>query len=536
MDPIQSALANQSPLSSALSEFKQARRQAVLEMITNRLRGRSVELLSYQEIADKLKVQGRSDRGIQTIPVAAIVGSVGRYNDFTRSFLPRHDWDAQRWAKVKTAGHVADLAPIEVYKVGEAYFVLDGNHRVSIARRFRVEFMQAAVTEVYTRVPIAPDIQPDELIIKAEYATFLTWTQLDRLRPFANLQVTIPGQYEKIENHIEVHRFFIEMEQGIELSDSEAVMRWYDEAYLPLIKAIREQDVLHEFPGRTETDLYMWLATHLAQLRNLLGWQIRPGTAVSQFSTQFKQKNPMSRAYQRVLNVVVPQGWQGRSLNDWTQERLLDRYSQHLFTEILVPTADETDEALEQAIVIAQRENGRIVGLFIEEDDLDAGARETRFYERCAAAQVKATWVHEAGTLTNILKQHAKLVDLVVLTAGQINDELLAHTVRPILVVTDKVSSLNKALLISEKVNDTSLFAAAYLAETWKTELLALADGQENAMSAYLDFHEVVATFMPSSEPWRTAVEQQCDLIICGRNGRSLELFKQQNSNPVLIC
>jgi hypothetical protein len=536
MNPTQSAFAPQSPLASALNEFKQARRQAVLETIIHRLQGRSVELLSYNEIADMLKVQGRSERGIQTIPVAAIVGSVGRYNDFTRSFLPRHDWDAQRWAKVKAAGQAAEFAPIEVYKVGEAYFVLDGNHRVSIARRFGIEFIQAEVIEVFTRVPISPDIQPDELIIKAEYAAFLTWTQLDKLRPFANLQVTIPGQYEKIENHIEVHRFFLEMEEGIELSDDEAVVRWFDEAYMPLIEAIREQGMLYEFPQRTETDLYMWLATHQAQLRNLLGWQVRPSTAVSQFSAQFKQKNPMSRAYQKVLNVVVPTSWQGQSVNNWTQERLLDRYSQSLFTEILVPLTDDIERVFQQAIVIAQRENGRLVGLFTGENDEDARISETRFHKLCAAAQVKGTYVREAGSLTHILKQRARLADLVIVTAGQFTNQLLANIDRPILVVSEEVSPLNKAFLMCKKANDAGLFVAAYLAETWKTELIAAAGSQEAAISVYLDFHEVCASYVSAAEPGSMAVIHQCDLIICGRNGRSLEILIQQNSIPVLVC
>ncbi len=528
--------AGQLPLSAALNEFKLARRRATLEMLTGRLRGRSVDLLSFNEIADMLKVHGRSERGVQDIPIAAIVGSVGRYNDFTRSFLPRQDWDATRWARVKMSGHVVDLPPIEVYKVGEAYFVLDGNHRVSIARRLGVEYIHAHVIEVKTRVPIDPTIQPDELIIKAEYVAFLEWTQLDKLRPFANLQVTVPGRYQQLENHIEVHRFFIEMEEEIELPDDEAVTRWFDEAYLPLVKAIREQDVLHEFPGRTETDLYVWLAAHQAELRNLLGWEVRPGTAVSQLSARMKRKGLMARAYETMLHVVVPNGWQGQSLQDWTEERMVDRYSRNLFGEILVPMTDGMTPALEQAIVIAQKENGRVVGLYTGDDEQNADQQEARFREVCAAAQVTATWVAEPGTVADIVMRRAQFADLVVLMAEQITPDLLAHTARPILAVTGDVSSMNKALLMSRNSHDTSLFVAAYLAETWGTTLVVLENKSQSEIETYLDFHMVTAHFVSSTQPRETAVQEQCDLIICGRNGRMLETVQEQNSIPLLIC
>src|SRR5512147_788267 len=117
----------------ALQDFQSLRMRAKLQGVLARLTGRSNELLSYEEVANKLKLQGRSDRGVQTIPVDAIVGSVGRYTDFTRTFLPRRAQDQERWANVKAA--TLDplgigLGIIEVYNVSEVYFVMDGNHRV----------------------------------------------------------------------------------------------------------------------------------------------------------------------------------------------------------------------------------------------------------------------------------------------------------------------------------------------------------------------------------------------------------------------
>lgn len=120
----------------AIQDFQSARQKAGMQEVLARIRGKSNQLLSYDDVAEKLKLRARSERGIQHIPVDAIVGSVGRYTDFTRTFLPRRANDQQRWARVKTAMEEgAGLPPIEVYKVGGVYFVIDGNHRVSIARQ-----------------------------------------------------------------------------------------------------------------------------------------------------------------------------------------------------------------------------------------------------------------------------------------------------------------------------------------------------------------------------------------------------------------
>jgi hypothetical protein len=90
-------------LSSAVQAFKAARRRAALEEIMAHLTGKSVELLSYEDVRQKLRASGSTPRGVREIPLDAIVGSVGRYTDFTRSFLPRQDSDQDRWARVQAA-------------------------------------------------------------------------------------------------------------------------------------------------------------------------------------------------------------------------------------------------------------------------------------------------------------------------------------------------------------------------------------------------------------------------------------------------
>jgi hypothetical protein len=90
------------------------------------------------------------------IPLDAIAGSVGRYADFTRSFLPRRESAQERWTRVRAAfDRVQDIPPITVFQIGDSYFVLDGNHRVSVARSLGATHIPAHVTVVESRVPLS---------------------------------------------------------------------------------------------------------------------------------------------------------------------------------------------------------------------------------------------------------------------------------------------------------------------------------------------------------------------------------------------
>lgn len=257
---------------SALQDFRRARHQAQLEQILGFLKGASSSLFSYEEVAAKLKAAKTRQRELREIPIDAIVGSVNRYQDFTRNFLPKHESDQERWAAIDmlATGSEGGLPPIEVYQIGEVYFVYDGNHRVSVARQLGATLIEAYVTQIETKVPITPDIQPDELILRAEYTEFLAATRLDQLRSLReDFQVTAPGKYQRLAEQIAIHQYFMELEQQREISYQEAVIHWYDDIYLPLVQIIEEQGILRDFPQRTATDLYLWVSDHRSLARHL---------------------------------------------------------------------------------------------------------------------------------------------------------------------------------------------------------------------------------------------------------------------------
>jgi len=247
----------------AETQFRQARRRAFWNRIIHMLHGHPQYLLSFDEVQDKLHISSQSYAGVMAVEVDKIVGSVGRYRDFDRTFLPLQDHTAQRWKEIAQAhreGRI--LPPVKLYKVGNTYFVRDGHHRVSVARKLGAKYIDAEVIECRTRVPLTPDVTEKELDLKAEYAEFLRATNLDRLRPEQAIEFTISGAYQMALEHIAVHRYFLGLERKATVPWQDAVLSWYDTLYRPIVEIIRQQDILAEFPGRTEADLYLWIIEH----------------------------------------------------------------------------------------------------------------------------------------------------------------------------------------------------------------------------------------------------------------------------------
>ncbi|MGH2473028.1 MAG: hypothetical protein ACRDG6_11615, partial [Candidatus Limnocylindria bacterium] len=192
-----------------------------------------------------------------------IVGSVGRYRDFDRAFLPRQVKTRDRWESVDRAHREGtEVPPIELYKIGEVFFVKDGNHRVSVARERGQAFIDAHVIEVTAPAPVDSVEDLLDWIRDQDAVAFYEKTDLLRLRPDARIELTLPGQYDKLLEHISTHRWYIGTEQKREITYPEAVASWYDRVYLPTVEAIRKTGALRDFPNRTEADLYLWTTEH----------------------------------------------------------------------------------------------------------------------------------------------------------------------------------------------------------------------------------------------------------------------------------
>ncbi len=264
--------------SRARADFSRARRKVFFKEILSILSGqRAATLLSYDDVKERLHIGGPIYRGIKTIRVDQIAGSLNRYHEFDRAFLPKEDQLANRWQSVDRAFYQEiNLPPVVLYKVGEVYFVVDGHHRVSVAREQGQEFIEAEVRECYTRVNITPDIKPEDLEILGDKVHFLERTRLDELRPGANIKMTIPDGFDRMLVHIAVHRYFMGLDLKRDITEEEAVTHWYDTVYLPIVEIIRQSSILGEFPGKTEGDLYLWTLDHQRYLSEEEGQPLQP--------------------------------------------------------------------------------------------------------------------------------------------------------------------------------------------------------------------------------------------------------------------
>ena len=249
--------------STAHAEFLNARRKAFWRRIGKWFARADDALLSFEEVRRQLRAHGQHDRGFQEVPVEKIVGSVSRYRDFDRAFLPRNVWTRGRWESVDRAllsGVV--LPPVELYKIGDTYFVKDGNQRVSVARETGQVVIDANVIELDTPAPVSSAEDILDLIRDQDAVSFHERTNIAAVRPDARIDLTLPGQYEKLLEHIDVHRWHLGLERKSEVPYAEAVASWYDRVYLPTVEAIRSTNALRDFPNHTEADLYLWITEH----------------------------------------------------------------------------------------------------------------------------------------------------------------------------------------------------------------------------------------------------------------------------------
>jgi hypothetical protein len=253
-------------------DFSRARRKALFGQLLALITRSSNDLLPFDEVRARLNIRGQHSLGLKTVPVAQIVGSEGRYADFDRQFAPRHEATKFRWMSVDRAHREEVILPaVELYKLGDIYFVKDGNHRVSVARIQGQTDIDALVTELEVDVPLTPGLSMRDMLLKEEYSDFLQWTDLARLRPEQRIEFSEPGGYIALVQHINAHRYYLSLERGREMDRDEATASWYDHVYMPVVAVLCASEALRAFPGRTEADLYRWIMDHRWYLRERNG-------------------------------------------------------------------------------------------------------------------------------------------------------------------------------------------------------------------------------------------------------------------------
>ncbi len=566
----------------ASQDFYRARRKADLERIWATVTGESVDLLSFDEVAKTLKITGGVSRGLRTVPINSIIGSVNRYRDFTKTFLPRLDSDEHRWVRVQAiASGAVGFPPIEVYKIDQAYFVIDGNHRVSIARQFGAQTIEAYVTELRTKIPLSPDVKTEDLIIKAEYQEFLETTRLDELRPQTSLILTAPGKYRILQEQIARHCKRLEKKALGEMSLADKVANWHDQVYVPVATTIEQRGVLRDFPNRTVTDLYVWAIEYRLAIQEQLGWTIRQDTAIGELIGEVAPKDfALTRFGRKVYNALLPnQFGSGPKVGKWRKEVLALRSDNHIITNILVPISGTAAgwSALEQALRITDGQHRYLHGLHVVKsakllESEQAKSICNEFQSRCQAAGIKGKCLVESGNVARKICELARWTDLVVLhLLTPSGDQPLRRfkspfrlvvqgSPRPILAVPQEAASLGTILLCYDgsPKSKEALYLSAYLVKCFHSLLTVLCVrengiNQSTALEAHhhLKEHGINANIVLKKGKaekiiLETSQKLSSDLIVMGGYGHTpiLEAFLgstvdvvlRHSKQPTLIC
>jgi hypothetical protein len=292
------------------TRWDQARRSAFVQDILAAFTQRPADLLPFEEVRHKLKLRNVFELGFQNVPMDRIVGSVGRYQDFNRTFFPRQDSLKDRWQHIdRLVTRGSDMPPIELYKVGEVYFVRDGNHRVSVARKHHHAAIQAYVWEYQTDIALEPDTDIDELLCQNAHTSFLERTRIDHLCPDLDIRLTQPDAYAALLDGIQTYQGILSQIDEQDLPFDEAVVLWAEMRYTPVVDIIRQRDILHNFPGRTETDLYLWLCRSQEELAAHYGAPVLMEEAADDLAQRLGERRlptrPIRQAVRRVGEATI---------------------------------------------------------------------------------------------------------------------------------------------------------------------------------------------------------------------------------------
>ena len=210
------------------------------------------EVKSFADQQKKEAAFDAGDRGIRTVLLRRIVGSVGRYQDFDSRFRFKHNKSSERLQWITAAMRQGrSLGPVKLYQIKDDYYVLDGNHRISAAKQLNHDEILAHIFEF---IPSQNTLQN---ILYRERADFS-----DRTRLPSEINLTEVSQYAYLLDQITDHQANIQAAEGPPISYENAALDWYKAVYRPLCTIIKRARLIDSFPGRTIADLYAYITLH----------------------------------------------------------------------------------------------------------------------------------------------------------------------------------------------------------------------------------------------------------------------------------
>ncbi|GAC1329790.1 MAG: ParB N-terminal domain-containing protein [Mycobacteriales bacterium] len=259
------------PDADSRDDFSRARRRYLSAAVAARLRGRGDlnVMLPFDEVVTALGYRGEQARGLRSVPLDAIVGSVDRLNGFDRRFRPASALARDRFERISAAQRRGqDMPPIQLYEVGEAYFVRDGHHRVAVARAMGRPDIPAYVTEIRTQVGASSTLRISDLPLKSHQRLFAERVPLPA-GMLSQLTLTDPWDYALLAEGVEAWGFRVMQERGEFLSRETVAVTWFREQYAPGLELMRQAGLLGE---GTDTEVYLRLSAERYRILHSQHW------------------------------------------------------------------------------------------------------------------------------------------------------------------------------------------------------------------------------------------------------------------------
>ncbi|MGI8708010.1 MAG: hypothetical protein ACR2LG_07415 [Actinomycetota bacterium] len=242
------------------STFEKARRKEAYRRFAGLVIGKpKPELPELDDIKSRIRLFDQTYVGLRPIPVARIAGTAGRRTDFTKSWLPARPEVRDRWVRLEKAFPEGGFPPIVAYEFNGSYYVVDGHHRVALAKQKKIDFIDAEITQLRAPYPIPENADIGKLITAEQENLFFSESELERARPEARIKFSLSRGYVELLEIVKIHGYHLMRERDEVLSPEEISGDWYDRVYMPAVSAIRDEGLTKIFTV-TEADafLYIW--------------------------------------------------------------------------------------------------------------------------------------------------------------------------------------------------------------------------------------------------------------------------------------
>ena len=273
---------------------------------------------SFRDQQQKEKAFDHRDRGIQTVQLNRIVGSVGRYKDFDSQFRFKHSVPQERLQWIKNAmRNGRTLGPVKLFEIKDEYYVLDGNHRIAAAKELGHDEILAHIEEF---IPSKDTLQN---ILYRERADFA-----DRTRLPAEVNLTEVSQYAYLLEQISEHQQFLR-EDKKEVTFEGAAQDWFITIYRPLCTIVKRSRLADSFPDRTIDDLFAYITFHQWKEGRKRQYGIGIDKLVPKNMEEFRNKmtNLKDAQYPEMkqgINVIILMNVQARK-----EIKLMDKLFEH---------------------------------------------------------------------------------------------------------------------------------------------------------------------------------------------------------------